>query len=327
MNKFDMIDFQKLFKLDDQNKLKKSLYENLSNNEKRVLYDEVINQKSKSINLKSKALYYLIFAVVQMLFLISMILLLVIGVNYNDHMTSSDVLLFYILPILSISLTTIVLFFTVIIYLCTDESFEDDIDDVIILISFFSSISLTFLITKTIILILQIFDSVILTIKREIGLNSNIVKDQADHYENKFINYFHQVYYTQNKTAYFKHEIINKMYTCDDKNELKFNLLSEIIDESNFTEVEIDALNRLLHQQKERQLNFQQLIKKLHQLSILTLLKDSKNNQIKNEKEAKIIYNQQQQYEEKVQQAMKQLKNNQLNSNEVIDQQFKNISS
>ena len=117
------------------------------------------------------------------------------------------------------------------------------------------------------------------------------------------------------------------MYTCDDKNELKFNLSSEIIDESNFTDVEIDALNRLIHQQKERQLNFQQLIKKLHQLSILTLLKDSKNNQIENEKEAKIIYNQQQQYEEKVQQAMKQLKNNQLNSNEVIDQQFRNISS
>lgn len=327
MNKFDMIDFQKLFKLDDQNKLKKSLYENLSNNEKRVLYDEVINQKSKSINLKSKALYYLIFAVVQMLFLISMILLLVIGVNYNDHMTSSDVLLFYILPILSISLTTIVLFFTVIIYLCTDEYFEDDIDDVIILMSFFSSISLTFLITKTIILILQIFNSVISTIKRELSLNSHYVKDQADYYENKFINYFHQVYHTQNKTAYFKHEIIKKIYNCDDKNELKFNLSSEIIDESNFTEVEIDALNLLLHQQKERQLNFQQLIKKLHQLSILTLLKDSKNNQIKNEKEAKIIYNQQQQYEEKVQQAMKQLKNNQLNSNEVIDQQFRNISS
>ena len=123
-----------------------------------------------------------------------------------------------------------------------------------------------------------------------------------------FIEYFHQAYYDKNKAAYFKHELIKNLYTCDNENVLKLGFLDKSINNNHLTDVEIDALNRLLHQQKERQLNFQQLIKKLHQLSILTLLKDSKNNQIENEKEAKIIYNQQQQYEEKVQQAMKQLK-------------------
>ena len=93
------------------------------------------------------------------------------------------------------------------------------------------------------------------------------------------------------------------------------------------TNVEIDALNRLLYQQKERQLNFKQLIAKLHQLNLLTLLKDSENHQIENEKELKLKYDQQKQYEEKVQQAMKQLKDNQLNNDEIIEQQFRNFLS
>lgn len=327
MYKFDMINFQKLFKLDDQNKLKDSLYENLSNNEKRVLYDEVTNQNKKSINLKSNTLYYSIFAIVQMLFLISMILLLVIAPEYNDNMAVSELLLFYVVPILSITFTMIVLLVMLIVYLGTSESITDEIDEVILFISCFSSIFLTFLMTKAIILLLQIFGSIISTVKRDVNLNSRSVKDQANYYENKFIDYFHQTHYNKNKTAYFKHEFIKNLYTCDDANVLKFDLLDKSIDKTHLTNVEIDALNRLLYQQKERQLNFKQLIAKLHQLNVLTLLKDSKNNQIENEREAKIKYDQQKQYEEKVQDAMKQLKDNQLNTEEVIDQQLRNFSS
>lgn len=327
MHTFGMINFQKLFKLNDKNKLKDSLYENLSNNEKRVLYDEVTNQNKKLINLKSNALYYLIFAIVQILFSISMILLIVIGPEYNDSMPGFEICVFYVLPILSIVSTSIVLLFVFIAYFGAKELIKNDIDDFIFVISCFSSVFLTFLMTKAIILLLQLFDSIISTIKREINLNSRSVKNQANYYENKFIDYFHQTHYNKNKTAYFKHEFIKNLYTCDDANVLKFDLLDKSIDKTHLTNVEIDALNRLLYQQKERQLNFKQLIAKLHQLNLLTLLKDSENHQIENEKELKLKHDQQNQYEEKVQQAMKQLKNNQINNDKVIEQQFRNFLS
>lgn len=326
MHTFGMINFQKLFKLNDKNKLKESLYENLSNDEKRVLYDET-NQNKKSINLKSNKLYYSFFAIVQILFLISMVLLIVIGPEYNDNLPGFEICVFYVLPILSIVSTAIVLLFVFIAYFGAKELIKNDIDDFIFVISCFSSVFLTFLMTKAIILLLQLFDSIISTIKREINLNSRSVKNQANYYENKFIDYFHQTHYNKNKTAYFKHEFIKNLYTCDDANVLKFDLLDKSIDKTHLTNVEIDALNRLLYQQKERQLNFKQLIAKLHQLNLLTLLKDSENHQIENEKELKLKHDQQNQYEEKVQQAMKQLKNNQINNDKVIEQQFRNFLS
>lgn len=329
MHTLDMINFRKLFELDDHNKLKDSLYENLSNNEKRVLYDEVTNQNKKLINVKSKALYYSIFAIIQILFLISMILLLVIVPEYNDSMPGSKVLLFYALPILSLTSTMSMLLVISIVYIYETTLLKiktEDIDDFILMISCFSSLFLTFLMTKAIILFLQMINSVVTTIKREINLNSRGVKDQANYYENKFIEYFHQAYYDKNKTAYFKHELIKNLYTCDNTNVLKLDFLDKSINNNYLTDVEIDALNYLLYQQQERQLNFKQLITKLHQLNVLTLLKDSESHQIENEKELKLKYDQQKQYEEKVQHAMKQLKDNQLNNEEVIDQQLRNIS-
>ena len=326
MHTFDMINFRKLFKLDDQNKLKNSLYENLSNNEKRVLYDEVTNQNKKLINVKSKALYYSIFAIIQLLFSISMILLLVISYKYNDIITDIGVLFFHVLPFLSLILTMTMLLVAFIIYAYETKFSKDDVDEFIFVISILSSLFLTVLMTKAMILFLQKIDSVISTIKREINLNSRGVKDQANYYENKFIEYFHQAYYDKNKVAYFKHELIKNLYTCDDENVLKLGFLDKSFNNNHLTDVEIDALNYLLYQQQERQLNFKQLITKLHQLNVLTLLKDAESHQIENEKELKLKYDQQKQYEEKVQHAMKQLKDNQLNNEEVIDQQIKNIS-
>lgn len=326
MHTLDMINFRKLFKLDDQNKLKDSLYENLSNNEKRVLYDEIINQNKKLINVKSKTLYYSIFAIFQILFFISMILSSVIGIKYRDSM--ADYKFYFHCSSMFLTLIIVVeIVVTFYLYFGDSKSFKDDIDYLIPMISGFSSLFLTFLMTKAIILFLQIFDSAISTIKREINLNSHGVKDQANYYENKFIEYFHQAYYDKNKAAYFKHELIKNLYTCDDENVLKLGFLDKSINNNHLTDVEIDALNHLLYQQQERQLNFKQLITKLHQLNVLTLLKDSENHQIENEKALKLKYDQQKQYEEKVQDAMKQLKNNQLNNEEVIDQQLKNFSS
>ena len=325
MHTLDMINFRKLFKLDDQNKLKDSLYENLSNNEKRVLYDEMKNQNKKSINVKSKVLYYSIFATVQILFLILLMLLSVIGIKYHNSMTGYK-LLFYGAIMLLALITVVELFVIFCLYLINTDSIREDIDFMMFLISGFSSLFLTFLMTKAIILFLQIFDSVVTTIKREINLNTRGVKDQANYYENKFIEYFHQAYYDKNKAAYFKHELIKNLYTCDNENVLKLGFLDKSINNNHLTDVEIDALNHLLYQQQERQLSFKQLITKLHQLNVLTLLKDAESHQIENEKELKLKYDQQKQYEEKVQHAMKQLKDNQLNNEEVIDQQIKNIS-
>lgn len=327
MHTLDMINFRKLFELDDHNKLKDSLYENLSNNEKRVLYDEVTNQNKKLINVKSKALYYSIFAIIQLLFSISMILLLVISYKYNDIITDIGVLFFHVLPFLSLILTMTMLLVAFIIYAYETKFSKDDVDEFIFVISILSSLFLTVLMTKAMILFLQKIDSVISTIKREINLNSRGVKDQANYYENKFIEYFHQAYYDKNKVAYFKHELIKNLYTCDNENVLKLDFLDKSINNNHLTDVEIDALNHLLYQQQERQLNFKQLITKLHQLNVLTLLKDSENHQIENEKALKLKYDQQKQYAKKVQHAMKQLKDNQLNNEEVIDQQLRNFSS
>lgn len=326
MHTLDMINFRKLFKLDDQNKLKNSLYENLANNEKRVLYDEVTNQNKKLIDLKSKALYYSIFATVQILFLILLMLLSVIGIKYHNSMTGYKSL-FYGAIMLFALITVVELFFIFCLYLINTDSIKEDIDFMMFLISGFSSLFLTFLMTKAIILFLQMINSAISTIKREINLNSRGVKDQANYYENKFIEYFHQTYYDKNKAAYFKHELIKNLYICDDENVLKLGFLDKSINNNHLTDVEIDALNHLLYQQQERQLNFKQLITKLHQLNVLTLLKDAESHQIENEKELKLKYNQQKQYKEKFQHAMKQLKDNQLNNEEVIDQQLRNFSS
>jgi len=330
MHTLDMINFRKLFELDDHNKLKDSLYENLSNNEKRVLYDEVTNQNKKLINVKSKALYYSIFAIIQILFLISMILLLVVAIKYNDNIAGTKFELFSVLPMLSLILTMSMLLVISIVYVYETTLLKiktDDIDDFILMISGFSSLFLTFLMTKAIILFLQMINSVVATIKREINFNSRGVKDQANYYENKFIEYFHQSYYDKNKAAYFKHELIKNLYTCDNENVLKLDFLDKSINNNHLTDVEIDALNHLLYQQQERQLNFKRLITKLHQLNVLTLLKDSENHQIENEKALKLKYDQQKQYAKKVQHAMKQLKDNQLNNEEVIDQQLRNFSS
>lgn len=327
MHTLDMINFRKLFKLDDHNKLKDSLYENLSNNEKRVLYDEITNQNKKLINVKSKALYYSIFAIIQLLFSISMILLLVISYKYNDIIIDIGVLFFHVLPMLSLILTMTMLLVAFIIYAYETKFSKDDVDEFIFVISILSSLFLTVLMTKAMILFLQKIDSVISTIKREINLNSRGVKDQANYYENKFIEYFHQPYYDKNKVAYFKHELIKNLYTCDDENVLKLGFLDKSVNNNHLTDVEIDALNYLLYQQQERQLNFKQLITKLHQLNVLTLLKDSENHQIENEKALKLKYVQQKQHAKKVQNAMKQLKDNQLNNEEAIDQQLRNFSS
>ena len=235
-------------------------------------------------------------------------------------------LLFYGAIMLLALITVVELFVIFCLYLINTDSIREDIDFMMFLISGFSSLFLTFLMTKAIILFLQIFDSVVTTIKREINLNSRGVKDQANYYENKFIEYFHQAYYDKNKAAYFKHELIKNLYTCDNENVLKLGFLDKSINNNHLTDVEIDALNHLLYQQQERQLSFKQLITKLHQLNVLTLLKDAQSHQIENEKELKLKYDQQKQYEEKVQHAMKQLKDNQLNNEEVIDQQIKNIS-
>lgn len=326
MHTLDMINFRKLFELDDHNKLKDSLYENLSNNEKRVLYDEVKNQNKKLINLKSKALYYSIFAIFQILFFISMILSSVIGIKYRDSITDYK-FFFHCSSMFLVLITVVEIVVLICLYIGDSKSFKDDIDDLMPMISGFSSLFLTFLMTKAIILFLQMINSVVATIKREINLNSRGVKDQANYYENKFIEYFHQAYYDKNKAAYFKHELIKNLYTCDDENVLKLGFLDKSINNNHLTDVEIDALNHLLYQQQERQLNFKQLITKLHQLNVLTLLKDSENHQIENEKALKLKYDQQKQYAKKVQHAMKQLKDNQLNNEEVIDQQLRNFSS
>ena len=262
-----------------------------------------------------------------LLFSISMILLLVISYKYNDIIIDIGVLFFHVLPMLSLILTMTMLLVAFIIYAYETKFSKDDVDEFIFVISILSSLFLTVLMTKAMILFLQKIDSVISTIKREINLNSRGVKDQANYYENKFIEYFHQAYYDKNKAAYFKHELIKNLYTCDDENVLKLGFLDESINNNHLTDVEIDALNHLLYQQQERQLNFKQLIIKLHQLNVLTLLKDSENHQIENEKALKLKYVQQKQHAKKVQNAIKQLKDNQLNNEEVIDQQLRNFSS
>ena len=139
MHTFDMINFQKLFKLDDKNKVKGSLYENLSNDEKRVLYDETTNQNKKSINLKSNKLYYSIFAIVQLLFSVSIILSSVIGLKYRGSMTGYK-LLFHDLSMLLALITVIEILGLFCVYFGDTESIKNDMDFLILFISIFSSI-------------------------------------------------------------------------------------------------------------------------------------------------------------------------------------------
>lgn len=141
---------------------------------------------------------YSIFAIFQILFFISMILSSVIGIKYRDSMT--DYKFYFHCSSIFITLIIVVeIVVTFYLYFGDSKSFKYDIDDFILMISCFSSLFLTFLMTKAIILFLQMINSVVATIKREINLNSRGVKDQANYYENKLLNIFIKLIMTKIK--------------------------------------------------------------------------------------------------------------------------------
>ena len=254
MYKLDMINFQRLFTLNDQNRLKKSLYENLSKEEKRILYNKAMNQKLTNSN--SNILDYLIFTIVQILFLIAMILLM----DFSSHYTAINFgfkPFIYILPAISLASTAIGIFFAVLLPLSLGEPITDDIEYKFMIISLFSSLFLTFLIYTLISLILTIIYEIFFIIKRELSLNSSIVKDQADYYENKFINYFHQIYYDQNKTAYFKHDVIKNLHMSEDGQKIYFELVKGV---NKYKFKDEDIVN---HNNIQKEMSFDEIIKKL----------------------------------------------------------------
>ena len=254
MYKFDMINFQRLFTLNDQNRLNNSLYENLSKEEKRILYNKAMNQKLTNLN--SNILDYLIFTIVQILFLIAMILLM----DFSSHYTAINFgfkPFIYILPAISLASTAIGIFFAVLLPLSLGEPITDDIEYKFMIISLFSSLFLTFLIYALISLILTIIYKIFFIIKRELSLNSSIVKDQANYYENKFINYFHQIYYDQNKTAYFKHDVIKNLHMSEDGQKIYFELVKGV---NKYKFKDEDIVN---HNNIQREMSFDEIIKKL----------------------------------------------------------------
>lgn len=145
-----------------------------------------------------------------------------------------------------------------------------------------------------------------------------LFKKDVNNQEQIFINNFNQIFVDKNETVYLRHEMIKNVWFDNYPKFIKFDYIDKFYDNNtyNLDDNEDEQYKRVLtnyiKNHTSRELNFKQLISKLVYINNLTILDQSSQNIDQNKKDNKLL---------------DQLIDKQVSQDEILRQQFESFNN
>lgn len=143
-------------------------------------------------------------------------------------------------------------------------------------------------------------------------------KKYINNQEQIFINHFNQIFVDKNETVYLRHEMIKNVWFDNYPKFIKFNYIDKFYDSDTYNLDNSDdeqykrVLTDYIRNHTSRELNFKQLISKLIYINNLTILDQSSQNIDQNKEDNKLL---------------DQLIDKQVSKDEILRQQFESFNN